>query len=76
MSRLIVIVILTGLFVIGLPSCTTREVVGGAAVGGAAYEFANKRAIDQLEEDYREGRIDNSEYKQRRKRIEERSLVY
>lgn len=76
MSRQIVISALAIMLASGLSACTTRELVGGAAVGGAAYEYSNKRAMDQLEEDYREGRINESQYRERKKQIEDRSLVY
>lgn len=59
-----------------LEACSTREVATGAAVGGAAYEFSNKRAMDQLREDYQAGRITQDEYERRKQEIEGRSLVY
>ena len=70
----------TGVFllalVVGLTGCSTREVATGAAVGGAAYEYSNKRAMDQLREDLNAGRITQEEYDRRKKEIEGRSLVY
>lgn len=58
----------------------SREFVGGAAVGaggaGAAYEYQNKSALDELEEDFESGQISKEEYLRRKKEIEERSLVY
>lgn len=60
----------------GLSACTTREVATGAVVGGAAYEYSNKRAMDQLREDYEKGRITGEEYDRRKREIEGRSLVY
>lgn len=59
-----------------LSACSTREVITGAGVGGAAYEYSNKRAMDDLKEDYEKGRITGEEYERRKKEIEERSLVY
>lgn len=56
--------------------CSTREVAAGAAVGGAAYEYSNKRAMDELERDYQAGRIKRGEYERRKKEIEKRSVVY
>lgn len=56
--------------------CSTREVAAGAAVGGAAYEYSNKRAMDELERDYQAGRIKRDEYERRKKEIEKRSVVY
>jgi uncharacterized membrane protein len=62
--------------VIGIAGCSTREVATGAAAGGAAYEYSNKRAMDALEQDYKSGRITKEEYERRKKEIEQRSLVY
>jgi len=56
--------------------CSTREVLTGAAVGGAAYEYSNKRAVDEIEDDYRSGRISREEYDRRMDRVEDRSVVY
>lgn len=59
--------------------CSTNEVagglLGGAAVGGA-YEYQNKRAIEDLNEDLEQGRITDEEYERRREEIERRSVVY
>ena len=58
----------------------SRGAVGGAAVGagaaGAAYEYQNKRALAQLEDDWKAGKISKDEYFRRKKEIEKRSLVY
>lgn len=62
--------------IIGAAGCSTREVATGAAAGGAAYEYSNKRAMDALEDDYSAGRISEDEYERRKKEIEERSIVY
>jgi uncharacterized membrane protein len=51
-------------------------VVAGVAASGAAYEYSNKRAVDALEEDHREGLITREEYERRKDEIEQRSLVY
>jgi uncharacterized membrane protein len=61
---------------IALTGCSTREVLTGAAAGGAAYEYSNKRAMDELQADYDAGRIDAQEYERRKHEIEQRSLVY
>jgi uncharacterized membrane protein len=63
-------------FTFALSACSTREVATGAAVGGAGYEYSNKRAMDQLKEDLDAGRITQEEYDRRKKEIEDRSLVY
>lgn len=61
---------------LALGACSTREVLTGAAAGGAAYEYSNKRAMDELQADYDAGRIDEQEYERRKREIEQRSLVY
>lgn len=77
MFRISMILLLTAaLLGLGPSACSTREIVGGAAVGGAAYEYSNKRAMDELKDDYESGRISNEEYDRRKKEIEGRSLVY
>lgn len=59
-----------------LTACSSRELATGIGAGGAAYEYSNKRAMDQLEEDYRAGRIGREEYERRKHEIEGRSLIY
>jgi hypothetical protein len=58
----------------------SRGAIGGAAVGagaaGAAYEYQNKMALENLEDDWKAGRISKDEYLRRKKEIEKRSLVY
>ena len=53
---------------------------GGAAVGaagaGAAYEYNKKQQMDRLGEDYEQGRIDREEYLDRKREIEEGSIIY
>lgn len=61
---------------LAISGCTTREVAGTAAGGAAGYEYSNKRAMDQLEEDYRAGRINKEDYERRKEEIEGRSAVY
>lgn len=55
------------------------QFLGGAAVGagatGAAYEIQNERALDELERDYRAGRISRDEYLDRKNDIEKRSII-
>lgn len=76
MSRSTVTGVFLTALVVSLTACSTREVATGAAVGGAAYEYSNKRAMDQLKEDLNAGRITQEEYDRRKKEIEGRSLVY
>lgn len=52
----------------------------GAGVGvvgaGAAYEINAKRQLDQLEQDYKDGKMTAAEYETRRDQIKKGSLVY
>lgn len=63
-----------------LAGCGNRSLWGGAAAGaaatGGAYEYQNKRAMDELEEEYEAGRITRDEYERRKDEIEDRSIVY
>ena len=49
--------------------------VGGAAAGAAGYEYNAHRQMQQLEEDYRSGKIDRQEYAIRKKQIEQGSIL-
>jgi hypothetical protein len=67
---------LAALFLGVLSGC---EFLGGAAVGagaaGGAYEIRAERALDELEDDYRAGRIDREEYLKRKREIERGSVL-
>lgn len=76
MYRLLATFLLILSFAGALAACSTREVATGAAVGGAAYEYSNKRAMDELKKDWDSGQISRDEYERRKKEIEKRSLVY
>jgi hypothetical protein len=56
------------------------EFLGGAAAGalatGAGYEYNSKRQMDRLEDDYKNERISRREYEERKKQIENGSVVY
>ena len=58
----------------------SRDLVGGAVLGGAgvgaAYEYQNKRQMDMLEEDFRAGRISKEEYLKRKEQISKGSVIY
>lgn len=68
-------VLLAALVAVGCSS-KAGNVGLGAGAAGAAYEYSNKRAVDKLEDDVKEGRISRDEYDRRRKEIEDKSLVY
>jgi hypothetical protein len=56
------------------------EFIGGAAAGalatGAGYEYNSKRQMDRLEDDYKNERISRREYEERKKQIENGSIIY
>jgi len=49
--------------------------LGGAAVGTGAYEYKAHREMQQLEEDYKAGRINQNEYKIRKDQIQRGSIL-
>lgn len=59
---------------------TAGNLGAGAAIGaggaGAAYEYQNRKALEELEEDFEDGKIDREEYLERKREIEKRSVVY
>lgn len=63
---------------LGLAGCS-GDTAKGAAVGalgaGAAYEYQNKQAMDDLKKEYESGKISKDEYERRKKAIESRSVV-
>lgn len=78
MSKLILILIFS-LPLIFMSGCG-RGTLGGAAIGagaaGAAYEYSNKDALDDLEKEFSSGRISRDEYMRRKHDIERKSLLY
>jgi hypothetical protein len=67
------------IFLVGL-SQGGCEFLGGAAVGGlatgAGYEINAKRQMDRLEEDFRRERISRRQYEERKRQIEQGSIIY
>jgi len=49
--------------------------LGGAAVGAGAYEFSAHRQMQQLEDDYRAGKINKQEYEIRKNQIQKGSIL-
>ena len=77
-QKLKIVAVAVGLS-IALGACSRQAVVGGAAVGAAAggvYEYSNKKALENLKDDYEDGKISREESRRRKKEIEDRSLVY
>ena len=54
--------------------------LGGAALGAAgtstAYEVHNHKALEELDEDFEQGRISRDEYLRRKREIEKGSAIY
>ena len=77
MKRYLLLAIILPLF---LAMGCSRGAIGGAAVGagaaGAAYEYQNKMALEDLEKDWKAGNISKEEYLRRKEDIKKRSLVY
>ena len=48
----------------------------GAVGAGAAYEVNSKRQLDQLEKDYKDGKMSKEEYESRKDQIQKGSLIY
>lgn len=62
---------------IGTAGCSSKagNVAVGAGAAGAAYEYSNKRQLDQLDKDLQEGKISKDEHDRRAKEIKDRSVV-
>lgn len=62
---------------LGIAGCSSKagNIALGAGAAGAAYEYQNKRAIDELNRDYQAGSISKEEYDRRKSEIEKRSVI-
>jgi hypothetical protein len=80
MGKQFIVSILALLLLGSLTAGCSRNLVGGAVLGGAgvgaAYEYQNKRQMDRLEEDFKAGRIDREEYLKRKEQISQGSIIY
>ncbi|MDH3663441.1 MAG: hypothetical protein OEU92_26070 [Alphaproteobacteria bacterium] len=73
-----IIVFLAGLGLAGCESSGGSAILGGvagAAAGGGGYEYHLKRQRDRVENDYRDGKIDEAEYEIRIDQINRDSLL-
>lgn len=63
---------------VALGGCASKagNVALGAGAAGAAYEYSNKRQVDALDQELKDGKISKEEYDRRRKEVEGRSAVY
>lgn len=48
----------------------------GVVGAGAAYEINAKRQLNQLEQEYKDGKITQAEYESRKEQISKGSLIY
>lgn len=57
--------------------CSSKagNVAIGAGAAGAAYEYQNKQAMDELDRERQAGKISQEEYDRRKREIEKRSIV-
>ncbi|BAU50009.1 hypothetical protein SVA_3473 [Sulfurifustis variabilis] len=60
----------------GCSSKTGTAAAVGVGAAGAAYEYSNKRAMDELKEQRDSGQISQEEFNRRKQEIEGRSAVY
>ena len=69
------------LFSIWMVGCSSHAgtaglgALGGAAAGAGGYEYNAHRQMQELEEDYREGRISKREYEIRKDQIRKGSII-
>lgn len=73
--RIAVVLPLACMLTVGCAS-KAGNIALGAGAAGAAYEYQNKRQLDQLKKEYEQGKISKQEYDQRRKDIENHSLIF
>ena len=68
-------------FVLSLSGCSSSGgsavlgALGGAAAGAGGYEYHLKKQKDQVEADFKDGKIDQQEYEIRKDQIERDSLI-
>ncbi|HEU4638271.1 MAG TPA: hypothetical protein VFS84_05425 [Candidatus Binatia bacterium] len=70
---------LLSLLIVGLAQSGCEFIAGtwvGAGAAGGGYEYQAYRQMEQLEEDYKNKRISREEYDDRKKQIENGSIIY
>jgi outer membrane murein-binding lipoprotein Lpp len=78
MAQLLAAIVLSSLLLFGCSSnlgSAGLGAAGGAAAGAAGYEYNAHRQLQQLEEDYKAGRIDRKEYEARKEQIQKGSIL-
>lgn len=79
MKKLLLVGVL--FLVASISGCSSRGgsaaggALGGAAVGVGAYEYSSHRQMQDLEADYKAGRINKQEYDVRKSQIERGSIL-
>jgi len=79
MKKLLLLV--TMLLLASTSGCASRGgsaaggALGGAAVGAGAYEYSAHRQMQELEADYKAGRINKQEYNIRKDQIQKGSIL-
>lgn len=69
------------LILLSAPGCATKTgsagagALGGAAVGGGAYEYRMNEELKRIEQEYKAGKMDQREYEIRRDQIMRMSLI-
>jgi len=78
MKRLIVVVMCMALFGLSAFSSSWGSAglgaVGGAAMGAGSYEYHMKKQTEKVEQDYKDGKIEKSEYEIRMDQIKRDSF--
>jgi hypothetical protein len=81
MKRISILLVSVILLLMSVAACSTRAgsaglgAVGGAAAGAGGYEYHLNRQMNQVEDDFRAGRIDQREYDIRKDQIRRDSLL-
>jgi hypothetical protein len=79
MRRLFLLLILVAMFMVSGCSSQTGSAgigaVGGAVAGAGGYEYNLKRQMDRIEQDVKDGKIDQREYEIRKDQIERDSFL-
>ena len=77
MNRWVITLIFIATFLIsGCSKAFWGGTAGGVAATGAAYELTARQQMQRLDEDLKEGKIDQREYEIRKSQIERGSIFY
>ena len=76
MKATLLALLLVGALAVGCSPQFWGGAATGALGGGAGYELRARQQLNQLEEDYKAGRITREQYEDRKREIERGSLIY